>query len=64
MDGETLMSLAGLLLMVEGLPWAAAPGWYKTALLTLLEVPDGRLRGLGLGAMAVGLILVYLSGLR
>jgi uncharacterized protein YjeT (DUF2065 family) len=64
MDGETLISLAGLLLMVEGLPWAAAPGRYKAALLTLLDVPNDRLRWLGLGAMASGLLLVYLAGSR
>ena len=50
----------GILLVIEGLMFAAAPAWLKRAMKSALETPDHILRGAGIGSAVVGLILIWL----
>jgi len=54
-----VLTAFGLMLVIEGLTFAAAPGSAKRALATLLVQPAGMLRGMGILAMLAGLILVW-----
>ena len=56
--GDVLTAL-GLVLVIEGLTFAAAPGSAKRALAALLVQPAGLLRGVGIFAMLAGLTLVW-----
>lgn len=58
---ETLLLLAGLILIVEGTPYFAFPSLIKRWIAQVLETSDSFLRLLGLTAMIVGLFLVYLA---
>lgn len=55
-----LLVVFGVVLVFEGLPWFLSPGSAKQVLRQLLALDDRTLRGLGMGLMAVGLVLVYL----
>ncbi|MBN9005010.1 MAG: DUF2065 domain-containing protein [Rhizobiales bacterium] len=50
----------GILFMVEGILFAAAPEWMRKAMKSALATPDNVLRGVGLGSAVVGLFLVWL----
>jgi uncharacterized protein YjeT (DUF2065 family) len=49
----------GLVLMIEGIVFAAFPGPAKRALASILESPDQLLRLVGLCSAAIGLLLVW-----
>jgi len=51
----------GVVFVLEGLPYFAFPEKVKVYLLKLQEMPDSRLRLLGLTAIIIGLILVYIG---
>jgi len=51
----------GLVFVIEGLIFAAFPGQAKRAMMSVLETPDGALRGIGLVAAVIGVILVWLA---
>lgn len=57
---KLLTLLIGLVLILEGLPYVAAPeamqGWLKK----LAELPPAQLRTMGLVAMAIGMLIVFL----
>ena len=55
------LCVLGVVLIIEGLPYFAFPEKIKVFLLKLRDVSDSTLRILGLLAMAIGLILVYLG---
>jgi uncharacterized protein YjeT (DUF2065 family) len=55
-----LFCLIGLVLIVEGLPYFAAPGKMKKWMEKVLEIPDPHLRVMGFAAMCLGLIMAYL----
>jgi uncharacterized protein YjeT (DUF2065 family) len=57
---EFMVVVLGVVLVVEGIPWFLAPGWYKRMLLQLLPLGDTPLRMIGLAFMLSGLLLVYL----
>ncbi len=57
---EDFLTLLGLVLILEGLPYFAFPRAFKTWIARMLEVPEFRLRIYGLISIAVGLFLVYL----
>lgn len=57
---ELLLTVLGLVLVLEGAPWFLSPRRCKALLLALAEVGDMPLRLAGLTAMLLGLILVYL----
>jgi uncharacterized protein YjeT (DUF2065 family) len=61
MDLKILLIVIGLILMIEGLPYAAFPHRVKDWLRMLQEIPETTLRRVGLAAMALGLILVWLG---
>jgi uncharacterized protein YjeT (DUF2065 family) len=50
----------GILFMVEGILFAAAPEWMRKAMKSALATPDNVLRGVGLGSAVVGLFLIWL----
>ena len=56
--GDVLTAI-GLVLVIEGLTFAAAPEAAKRALASLLSQPAGRLRIVGVLAMLVGLLVVW-----
>jgi uncharacterized protein YjeT (DUF2065 family) len=49
----------GLVLVIEGLTFAAFPGAAKRALAALIETPDGNLRLAGLVSAIVGVLVVW-----
>ncbi len=55
------LCVAGLVLIIEGLPYFAFPGKIKSYLMKVQDIPDTTLRILGLSAVITGLILVYLG---
>ncbi len=60
MDVTSLLLAAfGLALVLEGLPWFAAPGAARQASAALSEQPEGVLRGIGLALVAAGLLLAW-----
>jgi uncharacterized protein YjeT (DUF2065 family) len=56
-----LLTVIGLILILEGLPYFAFPGVFKKWIRTVLEMPEGQLRIYGLVSMLLGLLLVYLA---
>ncbi len=55
---KDLLCVLGMVLVVEGVPYFASPAAMKRWLARLLDVPDERLRWLGLALMAAGVALV------
>ncbi|MDX9821712.1 MAG: DUF2065 domain-containing protein [Syntrophales bacterium] len=53
------LCVLGMVFIIEGLPYFAFPDKIKAYLLKLVEVPDSKLRLLGLAAMLGGLALVW-----
>ncbi len=58
---KLLITLIGLVLVLEGLPYAASPESMQRWLRQILEMDPELLRRVGLAAMAVGFFLVYLA---
>ena len=50
----------GLVLVIEGLVFAAFPGSAKRAMLSVLESPDPLLRIVGIVCAAVGVVVIWL----
>lgn len=49
----------GLLAVLEGALYAASPAAMKRAIRQVLDAPDTHIRTLGLGAMVIGLLIVW-----
>ena len=49
----------GILFVLEGLMFAAAPVWLKRAMKSALVAPDSVLRVAGIGSAVAGLILIW-----
>ncbi|WP_206198106.1 DUF2065 domain-containing protein [Shimia sediminis] len=60
MIGVALLAI-GLVLVIEGLVYALAPSLVEQLLVVLKELPEGQRRSLGLAALALGLVLVWLG---
>jgi len=58
---KLLMTLIGLVLVLEGLPYVASPEAMQRWLRQIVEMPPRQLRRVGLVAMAVGFVLCYLA---
>ena len=58
---ETALLALGLVLIVEGLVYALAPSLVEQMLEALRALPVGQRRSLGLGAIALGVVLVWLA---
>ena len=56
-----LATALGLVLVIEGLLYASAPGSLKQLMLQLQEIPDDALRVGGVAAIAIGVALVWLA---
>ena len=56
---ETALLALGLVLIVEGLAYALAPSLVEQLLEALRQLPVEARRTLGLGAIAIGLVLVW-----
>ena len=50
----------GILLMLEGLLFAASPDWMRKAMERAMASSDGFLRAVGLISAVAGLILIWL----
>jgi uncharacterized protein len=57
---KLLILLFGLILIVEGLPYVAAPESMQNWLRKLSEINPGQLRAVGLVAMLSGLVICYM----
>jgi uncharacterized protein len=55
------LSVMGMVMIVEGLPYFAWPDKMKSWLKRMMDAPDGDLRKIGAVVMVVGLVLVYLG---
>ncbi len=58
---EFLLSVIGVVLVVEGIPWFLSPETVKKTLRQLAVLPDSSLRILGMLLMLAGLLVVYLA---
>lgn len=58
---ELFFRALGLAVVLEGLCWTLFPGGMRRALLSLLPLPESRLRIFGLAALALGLLVVWLA---
>lgn len=56
---KLLMLLIGLVLILEGLPYVAAPEAMQDWLKKLSGVAPGQLRSIGLLAMVFGLLIIF-----
>lgn len=57
---DFVLTVIGVVMIVEGIPWFLSPGGYKRLLLQLLPVSEVVLRACGLALMLGGLLTVYL----
>ncbi len=55
------LSVLGLVLIIEGLPYFAFPTKIKEWAISLQELPEKTLRIMGFISIAAGLVLVYLG---
>ncbi|WP_238380925.1 DUF2065 domain-containing protein [Alkalilacustris brevis] len=60
MIGYVLLAL-GLVLVVEGLVFALAPSRLEDLLATITRIPPATRRMIGLVALAVGVVLIWLA---
>lgn len=58
---ETLLTALGLVFVIEGLVFALAPSRLEDLLATFARMPLGARRALGLAAVALGVLIVWLS---
>ena len=56
-----LISAVGLVLVIEGLVWAAFPNAALRMLKAAANVPDQTLRVIGVSVLAAGVLLVWLA---
>lgn len=49
----------GVLLVLEGLMFAASPTWMRQAMKSAMQTPDNILRGVGLASAVGGLLLIW-----
>lgn len=56
-----LATALGLVLVIEGLLYASAPGTLKQLMLQLQEIPDDALRVGGVAAIGIGVFVVWLA---
>jgi uncharacterized protein YjeT (DUF2065 family) len=66
MDGDAttmtfFLSVIGMVMIVEGLPYFAFPERMKAVLQLMLEMPESGLRRVGAFLMLLGLGLVYMG---
>jgi uncharacterized protein YjeT (DUF2065 family) len=57
--GDFLIGV-GVLLVLEGLMFAASPAWMRKAMKSALATPESLLRIIGIGSAIAGLVLIWL----
>ncbi|NQW09323.1 MAG: DUF2065 domain-containing protein [Alphaproteobacteria bacterium] len=57
---QDFLTALALVLVIEGMLYAAFPGPMKRMVAAALDAPDGILRGAGLAAAVIGLAAVWL----
>jgi uncharacterized protein YjeT (DUF2065 family) len=55
-----IISVLGVVLIMEGIPYFAFPRKVKQWALLLQEIPEATLRIIGLISMAAGLLMLYM----
>ena len=55
------LCVLGMAFIIEGLPYFIFPEKLKIYLLKMTTMPDSTLRFIGISAMIIGLILLYLG---
>jgi len=55
------LCVIGMVMIIEGLPYAGFPDKMKEMMRVIQEMPDDALRKFGFVLMAAGLMLVYLG---
>ena len=58
---KLFLTLAGLILILEGLPYAASPETMQRWLRQILDMRPEHLRRVGIVAMVAGFLLCYLA---
>ena len=58
---DFFLCVIGMVMFIEGLPYATFPDKMKEWMAQLMEVEDATLRKLGLALMGVGLLVVYMG---
>jgi len=58
---DDLLTVLGLLLVLEGLPYFAFPERFKSWMAKVLDMPESTLRIYGFISMVIGLFLIYLA---
>jgi uncharacterized protein YjeT (DUF2065 family) len=58
---EDFVTILGMILVLEGLPYFAFPHFFKVWIARILELPELQMRVYGLIAMLLGLLLVYVG---
>jgi uncharacterized protein YjeT (DUF2065 family) len=56
---DALLAALALVLIIEGAMPFAAPRLWRDAFRRIMELQDGQLRFIGLGAVASGLLMLY-----
>jgi uncharacterized protein YjeT (DUF2065 family) len=49
----------GVLLVIEGLMFAASPTWMRKAMKSAIATPDTLLRAVGIGSAVIGLLVIW-----
>ena len=49
----------GMVCVIEGLLFAAAPEWVRKAMKSALDMPENMLRMVGLATAVIGLIVIW-----
>ncbi len=57
---KLFLLVLGMVLILEGLPYAAAPEKMREWLMKLSDVPPATLRMLGIGSISFGLFICWL----
>lgn len=58
---EFIFTVLGVVFVIEGIPYFAFPGKVKGWAEVLQSIPDNLLRYMGVGAMATGLLIIYIA---
>ena len=58
---KDFLCVLGLIFIIEGLPYFVFPEKLKLYLAKIITMPDSTLRFLGITAMIVGLIILYIG---
>lgn len=56
---DYFLCVIGMVMIIEGVPYFAAPDRMRKWMAALMQTPSGNLRRFGLIMMVAGLVLVY-----